>query len=249
MPLPDPYFPFFNPYLLACRQGSVLHGLNASLSRVALIRPLLSFAEARLHLKLDPLPVNANGTLLPDAAVAAHPDDALVKGLVLAAQAELDGWNSWTGRGVARQQWRLSLRGFPSGPIPLPLPPLKSVDSVTYRKADGSRETVSASLYSVRQSEAEPHAILFLNTGSVWPTLPAYDPTDRVYDDAVEVTFTTGWDEGHPDLELVKAYAKLRLGMLYENREGIVVGTITSVLPAWESMLENLRVRHPDFLL
>lgn len=246
--LPDPYFPFFNPYLLACRDGSLLRGLRPALTRVASVAPLLSLAEARLHLKLDPLPLAPDGTLLPDAQVAAHPDDSLVKALVLAAQAELDGWNSWTGRGVAAQQWKLSLRGWPPGPIALPLPPLRSVDAVTYRKADGTREVVSGALYAVRQSEAEPHAILYLRNGAAWPDLPTYDPAG-LYDDAVEVTFTTGYEPGHPDLELVKAYAKLRLGMLYENREGMVVGTIATVLPAWESMLDNLRVSHPDFLL
>lgn len=245
---PDPYFPFFNPYVLACRDGSLLRGLWPTLTRVAMIAPLLSFAEARLHLKLDPLPVAPDGTLLPDAEVLPHPDDALVKGMALAAQAELDGWNSWTGRGVACQQWRLSLRGFPSGPIALPLPPLKTVDSVTYRKGDGTRETVSASLFTVRQSEAEPHALLYLTGGAAWPTLPTYDPVGP-YDDAVQITFTTGYDAGHPDLESFKAYARLRLGMLYENREGVVIGTISGPLPMWENMLDNLRVSHPDFLL
>lgn len=245
--LPDPYFPFFNPYLLGCRDGSVLRGLRPTLKRKALVKPLLSLAEARLHLKLDPLPVDADGVLLPDNALPPHPEDALVRGMATAAQGEVDGWNSWTGRGVAQQQWTLGLRGFPPGPIALPLPPLQTVDSVTYRNADGTRETVSATLYATRTSEAEPHAQLYLLPGAVWPTLPAYDPAG-LYDDAVEITFTTGYPDGHPDLELVKAYARLRLGTLYENREAVVIGTISSVLPAWENMLDNLRVRHPDFM-
>jgi len=247
--LPDPFFPFFNPYVLACRDGSLLRGLRPTLQRVALIQPLLSFAEARLHLKLDPLPVDGEGVLMADADVPAHPDDPLVRGMSLAAQGEVDGWNSWTHRGPSRTQYRLSLRGFPSGPIALPLPPLASVDSVTYRNADGTRETVSATLYGVRVSENEPHALLSLHGGSVWPTLPAYEPAGRYYDDAVQITFTTGYPDGHPELELFKAYARLRLGQLYENREAVVAGTSVAILPAWESMLDNLRASHPDFLL
>lgn len=245
--LPDPYFPFFDPYVLGCRDGSLLYGLRPALTHVAVVKPLLSFAESRLHLKLDPLPVEADGSLMADAAVPPHPDDYLVKAFALAAQGEVDGWSSWTGRGPATRQWKLSLRGFPSGPIPLPLPPLKTIDSVTYRKADGTRETVSAALYAVRQSEAEPHAVLYLLPGAVWPTLPTYAPAG-LYDDAVEVTFTTGYPDGHPDLELFKAYARLRLGQLYENREAVVTGTSVAILPAWESMLDNLRVRHPEFM-
>lgn len=246
--LPDPYWPFFNPYLLACRDGSLLRGLRPTLSRVGVGTPLLSLAEARLHLKLDPLPVEAPGTLMAAAVVPPHPDDSLVRALVLAAQAEVDGWNSWTGRGVVTQQWRLSLRGFPSGPIALPLPPLKSVDAVSVMDdADGPATPISASLYAVRQSEAEPHALLYLRNGAAWPTLPDYGVAAPL-PDAVQITFTTGYAAGHPDLELFKAYAKLRLGQLYENREGVVTGTSVAVLPAWENMLDNLRVSHPDFL-
>lgn len=123
------------------------------------------------------------------------------------------------------------------------------MDSVTYRALDGERVTVSASLYSVRVGENEPHAILSLHDGDAWPALPAYVPAGRVYDDAVQITFTTGYPDGHPELELFKAYAKLRLGQLYENREAVVAGTSVAILPAWESMLDNLRASHPDFLL
>lgn len=245
--LSDPYWPFFNPCALATRDDSYLRRLRPQLTRVAQVKPLLSFAEARLHLKLDPLPLDEDGALLDDADVPAHPDDVLVKGMALAAQAEVDGPSSFTGRGFAHTQWKLSLRGFPTGPLFLPLPPLLSVDSVTYRALDGSRVTVSGSLYSVRPSSDLHPGAVYLHGSDPWPTLPAY-PSAAVYDDAVEVTFTTGAPDGDPETELVKAYARLRLGSLYENREAHVIGTSVTALPGWEHMLENLRVAHPDFL-
>lgn len=240
----DPFTHYATPRLLDVSAASYLSGFRPRLRRVRTIRPLLSLAEARLHLKLDPLPVDEDGQLLPDDQVAAHPDDSLVKGLVLATQAEIDGPNSWTHRGAAATQWELTFTGFPSS-VPLPLPPVASIDAVTYRAADGSRVTVSATAYELGGTEDRP--ALVLKAGESWPMLPSYD--GATYADAVSVTFTTGYTEGHPDLELFKAYAKLRLGYYYENREAVVVGTIATPLPGWENLLNNLRVSHPDYLL
>lgn len=241
---PDPYWPFFNPLALSCASGSRLGYLQPTLKRLAPPAPLLSLAEARLHLKLDPLPVDADGTLMADEDVPPHPDDSLVRGLVRAAQAEVDGWNSWLGRGVAPQQWVLTFRGFPQSVV-LPLPPLLSVDSVTHRLADGTRATVSDDLYSVREG-VDGLSVLSVNAGAYWPIIPTLPA--GLYADAVQVTFTCGYEADDPDLELIKAYAKLRLGMFYENREAVIVGTIATELPGFSYMLENLRVSHPDFL-
>ena len=246
--LPDPYWPFYNPAALCVRNRSALATLAPRLKRVATVAPLLSFAEARLHLKLDPLPVDDDGQLLPDTEVEAHPDDPLVRGLSLAVQGEIDGPNSWTHRGAAATQWQLSLRGFPSFGLVLPLPPVRAIDSVTYRADDGERVDVDPAAYRLGQ-DATGHAVLMLSPGIRWPDLPAYSVPGAVYDDAVQVTFTTGYEEGDPDLEMFKAYAKLRLGQFYENREAVVLGTSVAMLPGWENMLENLRVQHPDYLL
>lgn len=246
--LPDPYWPFYNPAALCVRNGSALAALAPRLKRVATVAPLVSFAEARLHLKLDPLPVDDDGQLLADADVEAHPDDALVRGLSLAVQGEIDGPNSWTHRGAAATKWQLSLRGFPSFGLVLPLPPVRTIDSVTFREADGTRATVDPEAYRLGE-EATGHAVLSLAPGIRWPDLPAYPVAGAVYDDAVQVTFTTGYEDGDPDLEMFKAYAKLRLGQFYENREAVVLGTSVAMLSGWENMLENLRVSHPDYLL
>lgn len=242
--LPDPYWPYFNPLALSCANGSALGYLHPTLKRLTPPKPLLSLAEARLHLKLDPLPVDADGNLMTDADVPSHPDDSLVKGMVLAAQSEVDGWNSWLGRGVAESKWVLSFRGFPSA-VALPLPPLKSVDSVTYRLADGTRQAVPDALYSITDNPSGM-SVLSLNAGSYWPSIPTLPA--GLYADAVQVTFTCGYEADDPDLEAIKAYARLRLGMLYENREAVIVGTIATELPGFAYMLENLRVSHPDFL-
>jgi hypothetical protein len=244
--LPDPYFPWFDPGALACRERSGLSWFQPVLRRVGAPEPLLTLAEARLHLKLDPLPLDPEtGALLPDDEVAAHPDDTLVRGLSLAAQAEVDGWNSWTGRGVAVQTWALEMRGWPQG-LPLPLPPFREIVSVEYLTEPDTYEVLAPDLYGVRAAAQDMHARLYWKP-DVWAALPVI-PMDLSDPAAVRITWKAGYDAGDPDLELFKAYAKLRLGVLYENREAVVVGTIATEMPGFSTMLDNLRVSHPEFL-
>lgn len=224
-------------------EARALAALSPTLRRVETV-PLISFAEARLHLKLDPLPVDENGQLVPDEEVEPHPDDALVKGAVAAAQAEVEGPLSFTHRGASASTWELALNAWPAGLLPLPLPPVQEIVSVTYLDAQGDEVTVDAGLYGLAAMGGTQ--AVWLKPGNAWPEIPA---AVRGHPGAVKVRFKTGYEPGHPDGELIKAYAKLRLGMLYENREGVVVGTSATPLPGWAHMLENLRVAGSPYLM
>ncbi|WCS66493.1 head-tail connector [Caulobacter phage TMCBR2] len=238
----DPFWPF---YTLDCAPRSSLYGQRPTLRRIGAPGPLLSFAEARLHLKLDPLPLHSTTrALLPDADVAPNPDDALVKGLLLAVQAEVDGWSGFLNRAVAEQTWELSFSSFPTA-FRLPLPPFREILSVKSLGLDGEWVDVDE-VWQVEPGDvAQPCALFRLQPGGVWPDLPNYTYAPL---SAVQIRFKAGYQAGDPELELVKAYAKLRLGTFYENRESSLVGTTAVDLPGFANMLENVRANCPDFL-
>ncbi len=93
----------------------------------------VSIFEARSHLRVDH-----------------SEDDALIAGYIAAATDALDGRDGLLGRALVTQRWRLVLDAFPAGPIVLPLPPLRSVLSLSYNPlSGGSAVTLSPSTYTV----------------------------------------------------------------------------------------------------
>lgn len=148
----------------------------------------LTLAEARAHLRVT------------------HTDeDALIARLITVAREHIDGPGGILGRAILPQTWALSLDGFPSGDIALPLPPLASVDSIDYTDTDGAPQTVSASVYGVDGAAG----IVYLKFGQSWPTA-------RDERGAVVVTFTCG-DASVP--ERLRAAMLLHIADLYANRE------------------------------
>lgn len=110
--------------------------------------------------------------------------DELLAQLVAAAVDHLDGYAGTLGRAIVAQTWRLHLPGFPSaGGIELPLPPLRSVESVTYVDGAGETQTLASETYTVLD-------------GPLARIVPAYAtswPSARLQARAVAVTFEAGW--------------------------------------------------------
>jgi uncharacterized phiE125 gp8 family phage protein len=100
-----------------------------------------------------------------------------------------------SGRQLLATGYRLTIDGFPRGSdrISLPLPPLKSVESVKYYDANGEQQTLSEDVYRVL-AEREPGEIC-LRYGQTWPTV--YDEPD-----AVEIEYTAGLAETADDFTL-----------------------------------------------
>jgi uncharacterized phiE125 gp8 family phage protein len=183
------------------------------------IAPVLSLEEARLHLRVD-------------AAGGVHPDDTLIQSYVQAATDELDGGDGWLGRALCTQQWRLTLDAFPAGAIKLPLPPLQTLDGISYVNVDGSAQLLSPSAYRVLD---------WSDPARVEPVYGASWPTTRGQAGAVSITFTCGF--GSPDEvpELIRNYIRLRLGQYYENRELVAMGVTIAEIPFLRDSLENFR--------
>lgn len=230
--------------------GPALRSLRPAMVLVERPAPLLTLHQIRIHLRTA---VDAQEV---------HPDDDYVQGLVAAATSELDGMTGWLGRALMPQTWKLYLDGFPNFALDLPLPSLISIESVDALDADGEYRSVDDTLYRVVPGSKYPFSAIRLKPGKSWPALP--DWTDGVPDGAVAITFRCGFEEPQPappaegqeaparvlipELEQIRAYARVRVGRWYEHREDVIAGTTFSEMPRAAAQLENLRAYHPDYL-
>ena len=147
-----------------------------------------------------------------------------------------------TRRSLITQQWELVLDGFPlgRGAITLPLPPLQSVDAITYVDANGATQTLDPLGYRVIQDT--PGYVMPLY-GLSWPV--------ALNDVAsVRIAFTCGYGpltEGQSDNvpEAIKNWMLLNVAFLYENRESAVIdrNSLVDLSTFADSLLSDFRVR------
>lgn len=146
-------------------------------------------------------------------------DDAGVNRLIAAATAHAE---SMCRRAFVTQTWALTLDAFPCGSITLPLPPLQTVDEITYVDVNGTTTVLASTEYLVDKN------------GLVGMVHRAYQkswPTTRAQPMAVRVKFTAGYGAAASvPADLVSAMMLL-VAHWDQNREPVVVGTITSTLP------------------
>lgn len=178
----------------------------------------VSVAEAKAHLRVE-----------------SSDEDTLIAGLVSAATSHLDGWSGALGRAIVTQTWRQDFDGFPatrSRCMRLPLWPVASVTSVTYRDANGTTQTVSAADYSLLSDER----------GAFIRFVEDFD-SPIVYDDgpAVSVTYVAGLAAADVPAAIKQAILLL-VGHWFANREAVVTGTIAVALPMTvDALLAPLR--------
>jgi uncharacterized phiE125 gp8 family phage protein len=158
----------------------------------------LTLEEAKLHLRVD-------GT----------DEDGLIEGLIETVRdmAELH-----TGRALMPQTWQLSLPRFPydNGEIQIPRPPFAQIDTVVYIDPDGVAVTMEAADYAVYKG-----AIL----SYVKPAYGVSWPSTRLVDDAVKITFQAGYESAGKVPAPIKAWMKVMLTTLYENRAAVAAGS------------------------
>ena len=142
-----------------------------------------------------------------------------------------------TRRALITQTWELALEAFPcstqvvgpwqfpccaqfrpynSAPILIPLAPVQSITSVQYLDTDGVQQTMDPAAY-VLDTASTPARIV-----------PAYQttwPTAANMPGGVVVRFVAGYGLTAADVpESIKAWIKLNVASLYENRESVLVG-------------------------
>ena len=191
---------------------SYRNGYNGHSAIVLVTAPTVepvTLAEAKLHCRVD------------------HTDDNdLITSLIVAARQLCE---VKTEHSCVNTTWDLYLDFLPVR-IYIPRSPLSSVTSLSYYATDGTLTVMSSSDYVVDTASA-PGRITQAST-AVWPATQ-----ERT--GAVIVRFVAGYGAAASSVpDSIKAAIKLLVGHWYENRESVVVGTITSELPmAVESLL------------
>lgn len=115
-------------------------------------------------------------------------EDGYLQQLLDVAQEHCDGPDGDLGRALLTSTWRFALDAWPNAgkAIELPLPPLQSVDAITYVDANGATQTLAPSVYQVVDNGPSKCSQVFLATGQSWPTI-------RSQPAAILVTITAGW--------------------------------------------------------
>lgn len=129
---------------------------------------------------------------------------AQVDGLLLAAQAELDGPKGWVGISVAQQSAEVRYDTFDCEPLRLPGGPIIGAPVVKYLAADGTLVTLDTSAYVVLSD-----GIIAAAAGAQWPGIANQN-------EAVRITYDVGiQDESDPRIQLMKTaiilHAKMTL--------------------------------------
>lgn len=165
-------------------------------------------------------------------------DDGEILRLVKAAKEQIE---AYTGRAMLKQLITLTLDSFPVGRderLYLPRPPLISISSITYVDPDGTTQTFSSTAYRVSTVPTP---------GTVSPSRPDEWPSEVDYtiDDPITITYLAGHASNAAVPERIKQAQALTVGNWWENREGVVTGTIATVLPQnakW--LLDGLKIGH-----
>jgi uncharacterized phiE125 gp8 family phage protein len=170
----------------------------------------------------DVAPVDADDLVKLHARIDGTADDDL---LALFTQAATEQAQSYTARALITQGWRLTLDAFPCGnkAIEIPLPPLQTVESITYIDGAGATQTLDDSLYSV-DVESEP--------GRVTPIYGASWPSTRGVPNAVTIEFTAGYgDTGDTVPASLRNWMLLAIQDAYDNRGTVMVGQTVESVP------------------
>lgn len=162
-------------------------------------------------------------------------EDTLIRDLCEVAR---DVVETATGRTLINTVWVYSLDGFPIGrQIEIPRSPLVSVSSVRYYDSSGTLTLLSSDDYTVvGVGERFVPGAVELNADKSWPTTQ-----DR--SGSVLITYTAGFGTSRDNVPAAaKHLIRLLVAHWYENREGIVVGTITKEIEyGVKSLMQTLR--------
>ena len=151
-------------------------------------------------------------------------DDDYIDALIVVARKQAE---QWTRRKFITETITGYLTTWPrSDSICLPYGQLQSVASVKYTDTAGAQSTFSSANYTVETTE--PGRIV-LNYGEQWPTV-TLGPSNPI-----EIIWDCGYGAAGANVDDLIIHAlKIMVADLYENREDIIVGTISKSLKVAE---------------
>lgn len=176
---------------------------------------MISVPEAKLHLRLI-------SSL--DEAEDYTDEDTLIENLIKAAYRYAEEETRTT---LERRTRTLVLDAFPSGKraIEMPWTPVEAVESLEYIAPDGVEQSLDVE--TLRLDTRPIYPLLAPQWGSEWPAT-----TDEP--ECITISVTAGHEKLPGD---IRAALLLLIGHLYENRESVVIGTISSEVPMGVAML------------
>lgn len=151
----------------------------------------VSLAEAKLHLRVD-----------------GSDDDTLITACIIAATESAE---QATGRAIMPQTWELTLDAFPAA-FALTCVPVASVTSLKYYDEAGVQQTLGTASYTLDNADDFGPAKVVPAYGDSWPTT-----RDQI--NAVALRYLAGWPDAASVPDSIKAWIKLQVGAMYENRQ------------------------------
>ena len=174
--------------------------------------------------------------------------DVFINSTIRGARDVLDGPQGELGRALIEQTWEMKLDCFPAGGerILIPLPPLRSIDQITYVDTQGLTQTLDSSVFQVVGIGTTRRGWIVEAFGKTWPST-------RDIADAVTIQFTAGYEPGtgSPIDLAANVPERLKRAMLmliadwYEFRETAVIGTVSSeikIARRFEALISPFRV-------
>jgi uncharacterized phiE125 gp8 family phage protein len=173
----------------------------------------VSLVEAKLHLRVE-----------------VSDDDALITALITAATELAE---QATGRAIMPQTWELTLDAFPDA-LEITRVPAASVTSLKYWGTTGVQQTLSNALYTLDNADEFGAAYVVPVYDGTWP-----DTRDQI--NAVALRYVAGYADAAAVPESIKAWIRLMVGAMYENREA-EAGRQTFCLGFADRLLDRYRV-------
>lgn len=155
--------------------------------------------EAKVYLKVD-----------------GDEEDSLIQSLIVTARRFCENYQR---RAYITRELEYSFSNFPctaNNRIELPKPPLKSVESVTYKDFSGNVNTLIEDVNYIVDKDSLVGAIMPAYYGEAWPVFVPYPAN------AVKIRYTAGIGDSAQDVpEEVKLAMKMLIAYWYDNREAI----------------------------
>lgn len=163
--------------------------------------------EARAFLRLD-----------------ARDEDAFIAACVAAARQACE---SYTGRALINQTWQLYLDQWPESDIPLPRPPLRSVETIKTYDANGAATLADPQSYWV-DAAATPGRVRRRGT-AIWPA-----PGRAVA--GIEITFIAGYGSSWNDVPAaLRQGILMTVGYFFDHRDALWPAALPAPIAAlWQ---------------
>jgi len=176
----------------------------------------LALGDAKLQLRID-----AGDT----------DQDAQINRLIGAAHRHVE---NALGYPILRQTRETHYRGFPCGTLKLDGGASTEVTAITYFDDAGAEQTLASADYILDAVARRPEIWRPANVS--WPSVPRRPG-------AVKVTWIAGWASADDVPEDMLHAMRLLIGHWDQNREGVIVGTISSEVEAGiEALLRPFRL-------